>query len=170
MKKLRGAERLKVQFIHGLEGSPSGFKARFLAEHFDACTPAMDTSEFLDCVAQQARELENFQPDVLVGSSFGGAVAVELLQRGVWTGPTLLLAQASSKFQGDPRLPEGVPVVLVHGIRDDVIDPRGSRELARTGTPALVRLHVVDDTHGLGELVRSGRLADLVREVASLRP
>ena len=44
----------RVQFIHGLEGSPQGAKARFLAEHFEAITPAMDTSDFAACVALHA--------------------------------------------------------------------------------------------------------------------
>ena len=67
---------LRVQFIHGLEGSPQGAKARLLAEHFEARTPAMDTADFEACVALQASSLRDFEPDVLVGSSFGGAVAV----------------------------------------------------------------------------------------------
>ena len=82
---------LRVQFIHGLEGSPQGSKARLFAEHFEALTPAMDTGDFESCVETQRAALESFRPDVLVGSSFGGAVAVALLQRGLWSGPTLLL-------------------------------------------------------------------------------
>jgi hypothetical protein len=35
-----------------------------------------------------------FQPDIVVGSSWGGAVALELVAKGSWTGPTLLLAPA----------------------------------------------------------------------------
>ena len=77
----------RVHFIHGLEGSPSGSKARLLARRFDAVTPAMDTSDFEGCVAQHAALLtEGRGPDVLAGSSFGGAVAVALLQRGHWAG------------------------------------------------------------------------------------
>jgi hypothetical protein len=34
----------RVQFIHGLEGSPQGTKARVLSQHFETLTPAMDTS------------------------------------------------------------------------------------------------------------------------------
>ena len=79
----------------------------------------MDTADFAACVEVQAAALRDFRPDVLVGSSFGGAVAVELLRRGSWRGPTLLLAQAAVKRDPRARLPEGVPVWLVHGLRDD---------------------------------------------------
>jgi hypothetical protein len=34
----------RVQFIHGLAGSPQGTSARVLSQHFETLTPAMDTS------------------------------------------------------------------------------------------------------------------------------
>ena len=158
---------LRVQFIHGLEGSPTGAKAQLFAAHFTALTPAMDTSDFPACVELQAATLASFQPDVLVGSSFGGAVAVALLQRGIWRGPTLLLAQAARHCGLPVRLPEGVHVWLAHGQRDDVVDIEDSRVLARTGTPELVRLIEVDDDHSLYTMVESGRLVEVVRELAA---
>jgi alpha/beta superfamily hydrolase len=158
--------RLRVQFIHGLEGSPRGAKARLLAERFCAYTPTMDTRDFAACVEVQAAALRSFCPDVLVGSSFGGAVAVELLRRGLWRGPTLLLAQAAVKRDRRARLPEGVRVWLVHGRRDDIVDPEDSRALAQTGTADLVRLIEVDDDHPLHATVKGGRMLELVRELA----
>jgi pimeloyl-ACP methyl ester carboxylesterase len=161
------ADRLRVQFIHGLESSPQGTKARLFAERFTARTPAMDTRDFEACVRVQAAELARFRPDVLVGSSFGGGVAVALLQRGLWRGPTLLLAQAALRQDLPPRLPEGVRVWLVHGLHDDIVPPEDSRTLARSGTPGLVRLFEVDDDHPLSATVESGRLVELVRELAA---
>lgn len=157
---------LRVQFIHGLEGSPAGAKAQMFATHFTALTPAMDTRDFAACVELQARMLASFRPDVLVGSSFGGAVAVALLQRGEWRGPTLLLAQAARHYDLPMRLPEGVHVWLVHGECDDLVDIEDSRALARTGTPGLVHLIEVDDDHSLSATVASGRLVEIVHELA----
>ncbi len=159
---------LRVQFVHGLEGSPRGAKAKLFAEHFDALTPAMDTGDFEACVEVQARELERFAPDVLVGSSFGGAVVVELLRRGVWGGPTLLLAQAARRRDPAAALPRGVRVWLVHGLGDRIIAPEDSRQLARTGSAELVRLLEVDDDHSLHALVSSGELVGIVRDLAAL--
>lgn len=157
---------LRVQFVHGLEGSPQGRKARLFAGLFDACTPRMDTGDFEGCVAQQAEVVARFAPHILVGSSFGGAVAAVLLERGLWAGPTLLLAQAALRLRPDLRLPAGVPVWLLHGLRDEVIASGDSARLAATGDAGLVRLFEVDDDHPLSRTTSSGRLAEVVRELA----
>jgi alpha/beta superfamily hydrolase len=155
----------RVQFVHGLEGSPQGAKARLFAAHFEACTPAMDTADFDACVVLQADALRDFAPDVLVGSSFGGAVAVELLRSGAWRGPTLLLAQAAVKRDPTACLPAGVPIWLVHGRDDALIDVADSRALLATGDPKWVRLFEVDDDHGLHASVQNGRLIGIVQEL-----
>ncbi len=162
-----GEDAIRVQFIHGLEGSPQGTKARLLARHFKARTPAMQTGDFDACFRVQSECLESFGPDLLVGSSFGGAVAVALLQAGVWSGPTLLLAQAAERLGLAPSLPAGVPIWIVHGLRDDVVDPADSRRLAAAGDPEWVRLIEVDDDHPLSASVESGALVSWVRELAA---
>ncbi len=156
---------IRVLFIHGLEGSPQGTKARALAEHFEASTPAMDTGDFEACVARQAEALVEFRPDVVVGSSFGGAVAVTLLERGLWRGPTLLLAQAALHLRPPAALPDDVTVWLVHGTGDELIGVEDSRRLAATGSPDRVRLFEVDDDHSLHRVVADGRLFAWVRGV-----
>ena len=155
----------RVLFVHGSESGPQGTKARLFAEHFEALTPAMDTRDFEACVAQQAEAVRRFRPDVVVGSSFGGGVVLALLQRTLWRGSTLLLAQAALQQRLRPELPEGVRVWLVHGTRDDVVPIEDSRRLSRSGSDALVRLIEVDDDHRLSGLVQSGRLVELVREL-----
>ncbi len=158
--------RLRVQFIHGLEGSPRGTKAQLFAQHFDSCTPTMDTRDFWSCVDLQARTITEFRPDILIGSSFGGAVAVALLHRGSWRGPTLLLAPAVFHYPVPRELPHGVPVWIVHGTQDTIVDVADSRALARTGTPELVRLIEVDDDHALSNTVATSQLVSIVRQLA----
>lgn len=161
------ADTLRVQFIHGLEGSPRGAKAQLFARHFTALTPAMDTGDFEACVELHRRALATFEPDILVGSSFGGAVAVALLQRGLWRGPTLLLAQAALQVGLPARLPDGAHVWLVHGVHDELIDIEDSRRLAGSGTPGLVRLIEVEDDHRLPQMVRREELVSLVRALVT---
>lgn len=158
------SSRIRVQFIHGLESNPHGTKARFLAEHFDATAPAMDTRDFEGSVAAQAAALASQPPDVVIGSSFGGAVAVTLLARGLWRGPTVLLAPAAALYGLPNELPAGVTVTVVHGTSDAIVPLAHSRALAATGTAGRVRLVELEDEHRLQTLVDSGALADLVRE------
>lgn len=158
---------LKVQFAHGLESSPFGSKSQQLGRHFDASIPAMDTSDFAGCVRVHADTIASFRPDVLIGSSFGGAVALALLQSGQWSGPTLLLAQAGLRYGLPATLPVGVRVWLVHGTLDTVIDPGDSRRLAAAGRPGSVQLIEVEDDHRLGKSVANGDFIDWVRELAA---
>jgi predicted esterase len=161
---------VRVLYIHGLESGPLGNKARFLAARFDTLTPQMDTSDLAACIEVQTTAIASFAPDVVVGSSFGGGVAVALLIAGAWRGPTVLLAHAARKMRvgGEPHIPAGTPVVLVHGTRDDIIPVEDSRLLAATGSPELVRLIEVDDDHRLTAFTESGRLAEVVEQALHL--
>jgi hypothetical protein len=161
------AASLRVLFAHGLESSPQGSKARLFAEHFTAYTPTMNTRDLESCIGVHAEAVRDFRPDVVVGSSFGGAVVVALLMRGVWRGPTLLLAQAAYHYDPNARLPDGVPVILVHAVQDDVVAIEESRRLASTGKPACVELIERDDDHALTVLVSSGELVALTRRAAA---
>ena len=156
-------KQLRVVFIHGLEGTPQGKKPMFLREHFDTIAPAMDTSDLPAAILTQAKALVEANPDVVVGSSFGGAIAVALLEQGIWRGPTVLLAPAAQRLSIRNTLPNNVAVTIVHGTRDDIIPLEDSRALANTGTPSLVQLIEVDDDHRLQSLLDTGTLADYVK-------
>lgn len=156
---------IRVQFAHGLESSPRGNKARLLAGHFNALTPSMNTHDVESCIEVHARALQTFHPHVLVGSSFGGAVALALLVRGLFAGPTLLLAQAGLRYFPGARLPATAPVVLVHARGDDVVAFADSVQLAQTGSADRVTLLARDDDHALTTLCASGELVALVSQL-----
>ncbi|MCH9674049.1 MAG: hypothetical protein K0U93_21605 [Gammaproteobacteria bacterium] len=161
---------IKVHFIHGLEGSPSGNKARLFAKHFSAVTPAMNTADFAGCVAQHADALAAAPPDVLIGSSFGGAVAVALLQSGSWTGRTLLLAQAAQRRGLPANVPARTPIWIAHGRDDTVVPIEDSRQLAKAGDPDWVRLIEVDDDHALHGSTTNGALLSWIEDLAAWAP
>eukprot|EP01104_Vermistella_antarctica_P006666 TRINITY_DN17373_c0_g1_i2.p1 TRINITY_DN17373_c0_g1~~TRINITY_DN17373_c0_g1_i2.p1 ORF type:complete len:248 (-),score=50.03 TRINITY_DN17373_c0_g1_i2:151-894(-) len=103
----------------------------------------------------QRKAMEEFDPDIVVASSWGGCIAVECLTRGIWTGPTLLLAPASGlvgrkrRLTSQPSLPEGVFVDIVQGLKDATVPMRDSVDLSQTGTTDMVRLHERNDIHTL---------------------
>lgn len=160
---------LRVQFVHGLESGPGSAKAMYLDRRFDTVTRAMDTSNFEVSIAVQVEEIEAQEPDVLVGSSFGGAVALAILQRALYAGPTLLLAPAYRHCGLEAKIPDGLRVLVVHGTRDTVIPIEDSRALAQTGSQGSVALVEVDDAHRLESLLEADELAMLVRRTFTLR-
>jgi pimeloyl-ACP methyl ester carboxylesterase len=154
---------LRVQFVHGLESGPGSSKATYLAKHFETVTIGMDTSSFEGSVAAQAEQIRARAPDAIVGSSFGGAVVLALLQRAIFAGPSVLLAPAHRHFGVEERVPDRLRVLIVHGRKDSVVSIDDSRALAKTGTPGRVELVEVDDEHRLPTLLEGDRLASLVR-------
>lgn len=160
---------LRVQLVHGLEGSPKGPKAEYLRRRFELLAPAMDTSDFEGAVETQRAALLSFDPAVLVGSSFGGAVVMALLQRGAYRGPCLLLAPAGPHFGVELWLPDDVRVVLVHGTRDAVCPIEWSRALAAQAKGGNVELVEVDDEHRLSSLLGDERFAEWVAHLAQPR-
>lgn len=118
-------------------------------------------------VEVQRRQLELGRPDVVLGSSFGGAVSLELLRRGLWRGPTVLLCPAHERVTergwqrphpGFAGVPDEVVagVLVVHGTKDETVPLEHSRRLV-SGTRA--RLLVVDDDHRLTQSATAEHLA-----------
>ncbi len=157
---------IRVQFIHGLESNPQSRKARVLDDSFVALTPAMDTRDFEACVQLQSEVAAMWGPVVLIGSSFGGAVATAMLQRRLWQGTTLLLASASVRKGLPESLPGGVRVRLVHATADDIVPVDDARRILTASPQALVDLVEVDDDHALTHHVRDGALARWVHTLA----
>lgn len=117
---------------------------------------------FRRSVAVQRALLATHPIDVVLGSSFGGAVALELLASGAWKGPTVLLCPAhrlvaERSWRPAPALPEDASrVVVVHGRQDETVPPEHSHSLVR-GTAA--KLVEVDDEHRLAVAATPEQLA-----------
>jgi alpha/beta superfamily hydrolase len=163
----------RIVFLHGLESGPQGSKARWLAERYGAVTPALGCSaplqpHMVTGALAVAREAVRAQlPDLIVGSSFGGAVAVRLLREGDYRGPVVLIAPAARKITGDEALPDGTRASILHGDADDVVPYADSVALARTGGPG-VHLHtVVGGDHRLNVVLEDGMLAATIDALLS---
>lgn len=118
---------------------------------------------FRRSIAVQRRALAAGNIDVVVGSSFGGAVALALLTDGTWTGPTVLMCPAHALVAGRAWLPLPGPlvnaerVVVVHGLADVTVPVNHSRALVAGSDAKLV---LVQDDHRLAATATAANLAE----------
>jgi pimeloyl-ACP methyl ester carboxylesterase len=170
---------VRILFLHGLEGSPTGTKAVWLrGAGYDVRAPSLPTepvarwlanpsgnperSLFEPAIAVASRALAEERPDVLVGSSFGGGLAVELAHLGLYAGPMVLLAPAARKLFAREALPTAQGrVAIVHGRRDDVV-PCGDSIALAAQSSGEVQLWLVDDDHRLTASVNAGTLGRMI--------
>ncbi len=70
---------MKILFLRGWHSVPGGVKPSYLIEHgHTAINPALDDEDFAGVVRTAQAEFNRHRPDVIVGSSRGGAVAMNL--------------------------------------------------------------------------------------------
>ncbi len=116
----------------------------------------------------QRNALANNTIDLVVGSSFGGAVALELLHSRLWTGPTILLCPAHQLVASRSKSPAPLGlsalgdvsnVLVVHGRSDQTVPIEHSRALV-SGSNA--RLIEVEDNHQLTATATAEGLAEWI--------
>lgn len=142
-------------FLHGLESSGRGFKAKLLRGIF----PEMLTPDFSGALEERMAQLRPMLAQrgewIIVGSSFGGLMgALFACQCPQHVYRLVLLAPALTwpQFAATPPAPVAVPVVVYHGQRDTVVPLEPTRALAEQVFTNLT-FHVVDDDHFLRETV-----------------
>jgi hypothetical protein len=136
---------------------------------------------FASSVEVAGRALAQNPVDVVVGSSWGGAVAAKLVVEGAWRGPTILLAPAIQRVLTWTRdlapdaylsrlraVSADVPMVIFHDPSDDVVPYADSVALAQ-GRPIDLRT-VSAGGHRLMGILNDSTLADAVRACASPPP
>lgn len=158
-------ENYDVVFLHGLESSPNGSKARYLSSRYKAFTPALSTGHFPTALAQARETIAQYQPSVVIGSSYGGALLLALVTEGSWKGPCVFIAQAGVKFGVADVLPQGTRAILLHGTEDDVVPIEGSRQLAASGGADVELREIIGGDHRLECTLTDGRLAAAIDQL-----
>ena len=70
---------MKILFLHGWQSTPGGLKPTYLKDHgHTVLNPALPDDDFDAAVRIAQAEYDQAQPDVVVGSSRGGAVAMNI--------------------------------------------------------------------------------------------
>ena len=70
---------MKILFLHGWTASSDGRKPTFLADHgHEVFNPGLPEENFAEAVRIAKQEFDVHRPDVVVGSSRGGAMAMNV--------------------------------------------------------------------------------------------
>jgi alpha-beta hydrolase superfamily lysophospholipase len=138
---------MRVLFLHGWTSKPGGVKPTYLAQHgHEVLNPALPDEDFAEAVRIAQAEFDGHRPDVVVGSSRGGAVAMNLHAGDV---PLVLLCPAWKHWGTARRVKPGT--VILHSEADDVIPIADSRELVRASSLADAALVIVGTDHRLAD-------------------
>jgi pimeloyl-ACP methyl ester carboxylesterase len=133
---------MKILFLHGWNSVPGGVKPTFLAQHGHVViNPKLPDDDFAVAVRIAQAEFDKHQPAVVVGSSRGGAVAMNINSADA---RLVLLCPAWKKWGTFKTVKPGT--VILQSRADDVIPFADSEELVRnSGLPASALIEVGDD-------------------------
>lgn len=133
---------MQILFLHGWQSIPGGVKPSYLIQHgHKVINPKLPDDDFEQAVQIAQQEFDEHQPDVVVGSSRGGAVAMNIDSGDA---KLVLLCPAWKKW-GTAKSVRPSTVIL-HSKNDDVIPFADSMELVRnSGLPAYTLIEVGSD-------------------------
>jgi hypothetical protein len=118
---------MKILFLHGWHSVPGGEKPSFLAKNgYEVINPALPDEDFDESVRIAQAEFDHHRPDVVVGSSRGGAVAMNI-NSGI--ARLVLHCPGWKKWGAATTVKPGT--MILHSKADDVVPFEYSQELIR---------------------------------------
>ena len=134
-----GVKVKKILFLHGLESTPGGTKPQYLKKHgYKVLNPGLPKSSFEESVRIAQKAVDEEEPDVIVGSSRGGAVALCLEPRGA---KLVLIAPAWKRFD---RTRETASLksecVILHSENDNIVNIEDSLQLIEATSATLIKV------------------------------
>ncbi|MBI2806615.1 MAG: alpha/beta hydrolase [Planctomycetes bacterium] len=145
---------MKILFLHGWHSVPGGIKPTYLAQHgHTVINPALDDGDFAQAIKTAQAEFDKHQPQVIVGSSRGGAVAMNIKSGAA---KLVMLCPAWKKY-GTAKTVKPVTVIL-HSRADDVVPFADSEELARNSGATLIEVgtdHRLADPEPLAAMLKA---------------
>ncbi len=146
--------QMKILFLHGWHSVPGGVKPTYLKDHgHTVLNPALDDDDFAAAVRTAQAAFDQHQPEVVVGSSRGGAVAMNISSGAA---RLVLLCPAWKKY-GSARTVRPDTVIL-HSRADDVIPFADSQELAKDTGARLIEVgsdHRLADPEPLAAMLKA---------------
>ena len=138
---------MNVLFLHGWTSVPGGVKPTYLANAgHTVINPALPDDDFAEAIRIAQVEFDRHRPEVVVGSSRGGAVAMNIASA---SARLILLCPAWKRWGSATTVKPGT--LILHSPADDVVPFADSQELlAKSGLPASA-LIVVGTDHRLAD-------------------
>ncbi len=142
---------MKVLLLHGKESQPGGSKAIAIqsAGH-ELINPDLRFG-WAEAVQIAQDAVDEYNPDVVVGSSRGGALAVNIDTNGA---PRVLIAPAWNMFGNASTVPSNT--VILHSENDDIVPFEDSIELSKRSGAKLISVgkdHRMSDSEALTAMV-----------------
>ena len=127
---------MKVLFLHGWQSVPGGVKPTFLGQHgHEVINPQLPDDDFEMAVKIAQEEFDKHKPQVVVGSSRGGALAMNIISDGA---RLVLLCPAWKKWGTARTVKHGT--VILHSRADDVVPFAHSEELVKNSGVTLIEV------------------------------
>jgi hypothetical protein len=136
---------MTILFLHGWHSVPGGVQATYLAQHGHVVIePVLDDDDFDGALATAQAEFDKHQPKVVVGSSRGGAIAMNM---NTGEARLVLLCPAWHRWgTASTATKVKANTVILHSRADDLVPFADSEELVRTsGLPAWTLIEVGND-------------------------
>ena len=163
-----------IYFSHGQESGPWGTKIQSMSETVKALGCRIESIDYqgiadprdrVDKLIAACRGVR--EPLILVGSSMGGHVATAAAHAVNATGLFVLApAYFMPEFEALTPEPPNIPIVIVHGWRDDIVPVENSIRFARQ---CRATLHLLDGDHRLTDNIAeiNEYLSQFVRQIAA---
>jgi pimeloyl-ACP methyl ester carboxylesterase len=154
-------------FVHGLESTAQGTKGRFFARHFPGMVIEDFTGDFSTRMKKLQKLLANKNNLILVGSSYGGLMAVQYaMEHEEKIKKLILLAPALNlpEFQRKAGKTLKIPTIIYHGTNDEVVNPGEVKKIADE-IFVCCDYHLVEDDHPLRKTFTKIPWAELLETV-----
>jgi alpha/beta superfamily hydrolase len=145
---------MKILFLHGWNSVVGGVKPTYLKGHgHEVINPALPHEDMAEAIRIAQAEFDKHQPQVVVGSSRGGAVAMNI-DSGV--ARLVLLCPAWKKYGMTKTVKPDT--VILHSRADDVVPFADSEELVKNRGATLIEVgtdHRLADPEPLEAMLRA---------------
>lgn len=143
-----------ILFLHGWQSIPGGVKPTYLKDHgHEVINPKLPDDDFQEATRIAQELFDEHKPDVVVGSSRGGAVAMNINSVDA---KLVLLCPAWKKYGIAKTAKPGT--VILHSRADDVVPFEHSQELAKASGITLIKVgrdHRLADAEPLAAMLKA---------------